>query len=103
MITMMKRLLLLIAITLLAARCGAWLGTALSYWFVAPIMRLYLSWGDYLRQLPNNLLPGDPLNIWHTVLLCRYGGAIVMILLAVYGYNKYRNRKVKHVKIQNAL
>lgn len=92
---MMSRFLILCFALIIAAFLGWWLGDFISYWFVDSIMRLHLSWGEYLQKLPANLLTSNPISnrILKTVIYCRFAAMITMILLTLYGYDKTRNRK----------
>lgn len=98
---MIIRLLTIVAIFLLAMSLGSYLGTVFSYWFVPDIMRMYLSWGEYLERLPEQMLIGDPVGVARVVVLCNIVGALSTTVVAFYAYFRFRQRKPKHV--QNSL
>lgn len=82
---------------ILAVVSGAWIGgktgTMLSYWFVPEIMRMYLSWGDYLTQLPTQLYPGDPIGLLRVVVTCHLLGTVCGALLGLSLYRRIKARK----------
>lgn len=71
---------------------GARIGIVVSYWVVDPIMRMYLTLGEYLAKLPY-LSVGGLLNIWRDIFLCQLAGAIIGCLPAVLLHFYWRKRK----------
>lgn len=64
---MILRLASLCILLLTAAIIGQWLGMAISYWFVDPVMRLYPGWTEYLDKPADNLPAEDPLGVASTI------------------------------------
>ncbi len=90
MISRPTRLVIAIVIGVLL---GASLGLLASYWFVDPIMRLHLDWGDWAGKLPELLREGDPLSTLPIIRNCQLGGGILGGVLLGYSYHRYCNRK----------
>lgn len=90
-----KRLLSIACLTLIGMIMGSYLGLALSYWFAPEIMRLYLSWSDYLIQLPEQLFHNDFLGMDKLIVYSALLGAFSLTSLLFFIYFRFSDRKTQ--------